>query len=94
MPAFLISFLAFLAPVLKSVAGQILASLGVGFISYMGVSALTDSMFAYVQGNMAGIPYASVQFLYMFKLLTCINMILSAYVGKFVVSGAKKLIFS
>jgi hypothetical protein len=93
MPAFLVAFLSFLKPIFLSVVGTVIAALGISFISYLGVNTLTESLFTYVQSNMSGLPSDAIQFLYMFKILTCFNMICSAYVGKFAVSGTKKLIF-
>lgn len=92
MPAFIAALLAWLGPVLVSSVGKVLAALGIGVISYAGISTLTDSLFAYVESNMAGIPYAVIQFIAMFKMMTAVNMICSAYVGKFAIEGIKKLV--
>jgi hypothetical protein len=94
MPAFLVSLLAYLIPVLVSAAGKILLALGIGVVSFAGVSLLTDQVMQYVQSNMSVLPNTVIQFLTMFKMLTCLNIILSAYVGKFTVQGIKKFVIT
>lgn len=69
---------------------EILAKLGIFFISYQGFTYATNEAIAYITSNIAGLPATAVGLLGLSQTDTAINIILSATVAKFSLQAVGK----
>ena len=98
MPVFVGVLLQGFYLLLVSVVGQWLFGLGVGFVAYTGISALTASAYTYVTGFASGLSSAMASILHLMGVFTALNIILSGVAAKFAIAAAgsatvKKLVF-
>ena len=74
---------AFLTYLLSAIAvplvKKILVALGVGYVSYSGVSALLDSAYLSIQGMFAGLPLAFVQAFGYLEIDKMISVLFAAF---------------
>lgn len=66
------------APIAKSV----LASLGIGFISFAALTALTDALTSHVQANYGALPSSMAQLANLLGVGTAIGIILGGIVAR------------
>lgn len=87
MPA-LIGFIwtAFIS-VSGTLVAKVLLSLGIGYVTYSGVSASIDWARAAFLSGMGGLPAAAVGLASTMKIGVCVSMILSAVTARMVMRG-------
>lgn len=66
---------------------KILLGLGIGFISYQGITLLTDSALEFIRSNLAGMPADVVAVIAITKIDVYFTMIFSAYAIKLTLKG-------
>lgn len=87
MPLFIAALWGALIPMLGTMVGRILVSLGVGYVSYSGLDlALTWARTEFLAG-MSGAPLATVQMAGALKIGVCVSMLLSAVAARLVLAG-------
>lgn len=69
---------------------EILAKLGIFFISYKGLSYASNEAISYIVSNFGGLPASAAGLLGLSQTDTAINIILSATVAKFSLQFAGK----
>lgn len=69
---------------------EILAKLGIFFISYQGLSYASNEAIGYITSSIGGLPASAVGLLGLSQTDTAINIILSATVAKFSLLAAGK----
>lgn len=81
---FMAQFIFFLlGPLVK----KLFAMIGVGFVSYIGINALTSSVFEYATANMGQAAVAVQSILGLAKIDVAMNIYLSAVTARFVIAG-------
>ncbi|WP_373700681.1 DUF2523 domain-containing protein [Neisseria dentiae] len=65
--------------VLMTVAGKIIAALGLSFISYVGLNEIQDYLLSHVQEQVGGIPSDAMNLAYIAGLGVCLNWIFGTF---------------
>lgn len=65
--------------VLMTVAGRVVAALGLSFVSYVGLNELQGYLLQVVAANLGGIPSDALQLLYIAGLGVCLNWIFGTF---------------
>lgn len=87
MPIFIAALLGGLVSVAGSLVGRILISLGIGYVTYTGVSVALGAISSEIQGYFTGAPSTVVAMLGMFKADVCVSIITSAIVARLTLNG-------
>src|SRR5881394_779133 len=89
MPIFLAALWGALIPMLGSMVGQVLLSLGIGYLAYTGIDA--SITFAKVQfvASLGGLPAGAVGVLSVLKIGTAVSMLCSALLMRLTMAGMK-----
>ncbi len=87
MPVFILALVSALASVAGTLAGRVLMSLGIGFVVYKGVEIFLNSLKSIFIDSLLGMPGDILSILGMTKIDIGFNMIFSAIVARFVISG-------
>lgn len=87
MPFFIAALLGGLVEMAASALGRWLLSLGVSFIAYKGISALTTWAVAQVFSNLNGLPAELLGVLGSAGVGTAINIVASAYSVRLIIGG-------
>lgn len=87
MPLFIAAIWGGLISVMGTMVVKVLISLGVAYVTYLGVD--TAIMWAKGQflAGLVGAPAAAVQLMGLMKVGQCISMLTSAYLGRMVLGG-------
>ncbi len=98
MPVFLAALLGGLIQVAGSIAGRVLISLGVGFVTYSGVTATLNYVKDIIVTNSSSGGAFVVAALGLVQFDTCVGIIFGAISAKFLISGLtsgtmKKMVF-
>lgn len=87
MPLLIAALWGALIPMLGSMVGRVLVSLGIGYVSYTGIDAgMTWAKGQFLSG-MSGLPAAAVGLASTMKVGVCVSMLLSALVARLVLQG-------
>ena len=70
-----------------TLVGQVLLSLGIGYVTYTGVDASLTWVKAEFLAGMAAGPAAAVQLAGLMKVGVCVSMLLSAVAARLVLMG-------
>lgn len=87
MPLFIAALWGALLPMLGSMVGRVLVSLGIGYVTYTGVDTLLTWVKNAFLAGLSGIPGAAVQMAGVMKVGVCASMILSAVTMRLVMNG-------
>lgn len=82
---------AFLISIAGTLAGRVLISLGIGWVTYEGYSLLADQVIAAVQTNMGGVGASTLAILGLAGFPTAIGVILGAFSAKAALSAVARL---
>lgn len=87
MPVFIAAIGGMLINIVGHLAGRVLVALGIGVITYTGLSASLDWMKAQALGSFAGMPAEAVQLAAFLKVGTCISIVSSAMAARMLING-------
>ncbi|MCY1392145.1 hypothetical protein D3C76_250540 [compost metagenome] len=90
MPAVFIGLFSFLSTVLGPLVAKVLTSLGVGLVTYTGVTLLLDQVRDAVVSNMSASGAAYVALFGLAKVDVAINIMLGAVTARATLSGIDK----
>lgn len=80
----------FLSTIVGPLAAKILTSLGLGAVTYIGITALLAAVRTYVIGSVGGLPGDIAMLFGLLKVDIAINIMLSAVTARAVVAGMNK----
>lgn len=81
MPAIFSALGVFLAGAIRGIIARALASLGMGVVTYAGVTTFIDAMVQMIHSNFSGIPSHILQVLGMAGIDVFMSLVLSAHMG-------------
>lgn len=87
MPLFLAALLGGLVQSASSIAGRVLIALGIGYVSYTGITALLDWIKAQVVAYLVGAPSTIVSIMGLLKIDVAVSIIFSALAARLVLQG-------
>ena len=87
MPLFIAALLGGLIQAAGSLVGRVLIALGVGYVSYSGVSVLLTALKTQAIQNLTGLPSVAVQVLSILKIDVCLNITFSALAARLILKG-------
>lgn len=87
MPVVLASLLGGLIQIAGTVAGRVLIGLGLGVVTYTGLSTSLDWLKAQALAQLTGMPADLVGLLAFLKVGVCINIVTSAIAARAVING-------
>lgn len=89
MPAILVPIAVFLAQIFKPLVARVLAALGMGLITYQGVTALTDQLRQAIGERFGGLAEDIAAIVGMLGIDTAMTIILSAYLAVLTINGIR-----
>jgi hypothetical protein len=87
MPLLVQALLGGLIQAAGTLAGRVLISLGIGYVSYTGITVFFDVAKATLLAKIAAQAPVAVQLAGVLQIGTCINIMVSAAMAKLVLSG-------
>lgn len=87
MPIWMLAVIGGLAYVITSFVGRVLIALGIGYVSFTGLSAWVGSVKDLVLSNLYALPPEFVQVMSLVKLDTCISILFSAISVRLILEG-------
>lgn len=87
MPVLIVWLLRGLLGIAPSLIAMVLTRLGVGMVTYTGISALTNTLSTQIFGMFGSIDSFGMQMLGLLQVGTCINIMLSAITVKLTIKG-------
>jgi hypothetical protein len=87
MPLFLAALLGGLVSAASSIAGRVLIALGIGYVTYTGISALLDWIKAQVISYLVGAPATIVAIMGLLKIDVAVSIVFSALAARLVLRG-------
>lgn len=87
MPLFIAALWGALVPMLGTLVGRVLVSLGIGYVTYTGIDASLSWAKAQFLSSLAGAPAATVGLASAMKVGVCVSMLLSAVAARLVLAG-------
>lgn len=87
MPVFIAAILSGLITVAGHIAGRVLIALGIGVVTYTGLSMTTDWLMAQAINNLQALPADLIAILGYMKVGSFINIIASAVASRMVITG-------
>jgi hypothetical protein len=87
MPLFLAALLGGLVSAAGSFVGRALIALGIGYVSYTGISALLNWIKSQVVSYLAGAPTNVVAIMGLLKIDVAVSIIFSAFAARLVLQG-------
>lgn len=87
MPVFLAALLGGLVSAAGSIVGRVLISLGIGYVTYQGLSTAMDYMKNLVWTNLGSLAADIVQLVSVLEVDTAINIMFSAVAARLVIRG-------
>lgn len=80
----------FLSSIVGPLAAKILTSIGLGAVTYVGITALLTTVRMYLISNIGGIPGDIAMLFGLLKVDIAINIMLSAVTARAVIAGMNK----
>ncbi|SCZ52954.1 DUF2523 domain-containing protein [Thiohalomonas denitrificans] len=77
------SLLTLIAPLVY----KVVAALGLGFVTYLGLSYVMDELMSYMQGALSGLPSEMLAMVALLKIDQAIALIVSAFSVRAAISG-------
>lgn len=87
MPVFLAALLGGLVSAAGSIVGRVLISLGIGYVTYQGLSTAMDYMKNLVWTNLGSLAADILQLVSVLEVDTAINIMFSAVAARLVIRG-------
>ena len=87
MPLFLAALWGALIPMLGTMVGRVLISLGVGYVAFSGVDASLEWAKGQFLTSVSGLPANAIALAHTMKIGVCVSMLLSALVARLVLKG-------
>jgi len=87
MPVFIAAIGGMLINIVGHLAGRVLVALGIGVITYTGLSSSLDWIKAQALGALSGMPAEAVQLAGFLKVGTCISIVTSAIAARMLING-------
>lgn len=87
MPVFLAALLGGLVSAAGSIVGRVLISLGIGYVTYQGLSTAMDYMRDLVWTNLGSLSADILQLVSVLQVDTAINIMFSAVAARLVIRG-------
>ncbi len=87
MPLFLAALLGGLVQAASSIVGRVLIALGIGYVSYTGISALLAVIKSQVVSYLVGSPGTVVAIMGLLKVDVAVSIIFSALAARLVLQG-------
>lgn len=87
MPVFIAAILSGLITVAGHIAGRVLIALGIGVVTYTGLSMTTDWLMAQAINNLQALPADLIAILGYMKVGSFISIIASAVAARMVITG-------
>ena len=87
MPIFIAALWGALIQAAGTLVGKVLLSLGIGYVSYTGITALTGWAQTQFLTGISGLPASAVGMAHTLKVGVCVSMLLSAVVARLTLSG-------
>lgn len=87
MPAFIVSLLLGLAPILTGVLAKLLLAFGVGFAVYSGLDVALTEVKGVASSAWGGLPASVIGMLGLMRVDQALNLVLSAVSVRFVLEG-------
>jgi hypothetical protein len=87
MPLFIAALWGAVVPMLGTLVGRVLVSLGIGYVTYTGIDASLMWAKAQFLSSLAGAPAAAVGLASTMKVGVCVSMLLSAVAARLVLAG-------
>jgi len=80
----------FLSSIVGPLAAKVLTAIGIGAVSYVGITALLSNVKSYLINQISGAPSEVLAILGLLKVDIAMNIILSAVIARAVISGMNK----
>jgi hypothetical protein len=80
----------FLSSIVGPLAAKVLTAVGIGAVSYVGITALLANVKSYLINQISGAPAEVLSILGLLKVDVAINIVLSAVIARAVISGMNK----
>lgn len=87
MPVFIAAIGGMLINIVGTLAGRVLIALGIGVVTYTGMSATLDWLKAGAVSAFGGMPAEAVQLAAYLQVGTCISIVTSAIAARALISG-------
>lgn len=87
MAVFLAALLGGLVSAAGSIVGRVLISLGIGYVTYQGLSTAMDYMKSLVWSNLGSLASDTLQLVSVLEVDTAINIMFSAVAARLVIRG-------
>lgn len=87
MPIWLLALLGGLAWIVSSLVGRVLVALGIGYVSFTGLTAFVGSIKDLILQNLYAMPPEFIQVMSLVKLDTCISILFSCISVRLVLEG-------
>jgi hypothetical protein len=87
MPIFIAALLGGLVQVAGTLVGRVLLSLGIGFVTYSGITILLDSILDQIFNNFSLLPPEIMNYIAVLQIGTCINILSSAVIIRLTLNG-------
>jgi len=90
MPGFMVGLSVFLASIVTALVARVLFALGLGVVTYIGVSNATSELSAKIITEFGGLPADTLTMVALLGIDKAITIILSAYVIAWTLRGMKE----
>lgn len=87
MPVFISAIGGMLLTLTGSIVGRVFIALGLGVVTYTGLSVTTDQLTSLLDQSLSGLPADIVGLLGYMKVGVCINIIISAIAARMLING-------
>jgi hypothetical protein len=87
MPIFIVALWGALIQAVGTLVGKVLISLGIGYVTYSGINALTGWAQDQFLAGMSGLPVMAVGMAHTMKIGVCVSMLLSAVTARLTLAG-------
>lgn len=87
MPIFIAALLGGLVSAAASLTGRVLIALGIGYVSYTGISAGLGTLEAQVIANLQALPAQWITIAHLLQVDTSVSIMFSAVAARLVLAG-------
>jgi len=87
MPVFLAALLGGLVTATSSIVGRVLVSLGIGYVTYSGLSVLLDWLKSAIFGELMGVDGVVLGIISVLQIDAAVNVLFSALAVRWVLQG-------
>jgi len=87
MPLLIAALWGALVPMLGTLVGRVLVSIGIGYVTFTGISTSLDWAKAQFLSGLSGAPAAALGLASTMKVGVCVSMLLSAVAARLLLAG-------